>query len=91
MIFTKDLSFLGREERVGGATVKKLTSVDINKDTSMIRGKGAGVEGQKSCLGDAIDNARGTCNEVYLFGSIDVGRRRCFGVEYGVCIEQVVL
>ena len=58
MVFTKYLSFLGREERIVGATLKEFTSVKIDKYASMIRGEGARVKGQKPCLGDAIDDAR---------------------------------
>ena len=57
MVFTKYLSFLGREERIVSATLKEFTSVEIDKYASMIRGEGAIVKGQKSCLRDAIDDA----------------------------------
>ena len=58
MVFTKYLAFLGGEERIVGATLKEFTSVEINKYASMIRGAGARVKGQKSCIIDAVDDAR---------------------------------
>ena len=45
MVFTKYLSFVGIEERIVSATVKKFTSVEIDKYASMIRGEGTIVKG----------------------------------------------
>ena len=42
-------------------------------------------------MGDTIDDPWGAGNEVDLFGAVNSGGGRCFGLKEGVGIEEVVL